>query len=449
MPATALTRAASRLTCVLSLLVLAATQAAWGQALPSLESYVKRADPSYACVPVSRNQSPAGSIDRLALTSQTWRGVPWKHDLTIYTPEPLEHKETVLLFITGGSNEGPARDRESQLAILLARLCGARVAVLPQVPNQPLMDGKKEDDLISFTFVEFMKSGDPDWPLLQPMAKSAVAAMNAIQARGEELGQPVKNFVVTGASKRGWTTWLSGAMDDRVIGIAPMVIPILNLKAQTEYQKSSWGHYSEQIDDYVHRGLMQVFDSPRGKLLWGLVDPYTYLDRITEPVLEINGTNDRYWTVDAASVYWNDIKAPHAIVYLPNAGHGLDQNRPYAIQTLGAFFRHVVTAKPLPKLGWTWTESPEGVRLDVTSEPSPKSVAFWTAESGSKDFRESPWTAGPLAPGADRMSHTVARDGEKFRVVLGDLAYEIDGIEYHLSTQIRIVDPKSKARAAD
>lgn len=431
------------------MVVLFPGQHAGAQEQPALDRYVAARDRSFACEPIELTRTPAGTIDRLRLTSQTWRGMPWRHDLTIYTPEPLEHADTVLLFITGGRNESQPRERDRELAITLAKLCGARVAVLPQVPNQPLFDGKFEDDLISHTFIEFMNSGEPDWPLLLPMAKSAVAAMDAVQQRGEALGQPVKSFVVTGASKRGWTTWLAGAMDDRVIGIVPMVIPILNLKAQTEYQKESWGRYSEQIDDYVSKGLLQVFGTERGDLLWRLVDPHTYLDRITEPVLEINGTNDRYWTVDAANLYWEDVRAPHAIVYLPNAGHGLDQNTSYATQTLGAFFRSVATGQPLPKLQWSYSDGIDSVELEIQAEPAPKSVRFWTAESATKDFRESRWTPSAPEAGAERMTTTVPRSDSRYQVVLGDLAYELDGIEYHLSTQIRIVDPKSKPRATD
>jgi pimeloyl-ACP methyl ester carboxylesterase len=81
-------------------------------------------------------------------------------------------------------------------------------------------DGLVEDGLIAHTFVEFAKTGDVTWPLLVPMVKSVVAGMTAAQAAAaDRWGIEVDGFVTTGASKRGWTTWLSAAIDERVKGL--------------------------------------------------------------------------------------------------------------------------------------------------------------------------------------------------------------------------------------
>ena len=94
----------------------------------------------------------------------------------------------------------------------VAKKNSAVVAIIWQIPNQPLYDDLTEDELISFTLHNFRNDGDFTWPLLFPMVKSAVRAMDAVQEFSKEtLQHDIASFVVTGASKRGWTTWLTGA----------------------------------------------------------------------------------------------------------------------------------------------------------------------------------------------------------------------------------------------
>ncbi|MFO0892183.1 MAG: PhoPQ-activated protein PqaA family protein [Isosphaeraceae bacterium] len=409
-----------------------------------LDDYVKKPDPSFAWKQTSNHTTEAGKVHSLELTSQVWQGITWTHDLTIYEPSEVTYPDAVLLFIGGGSTGGKPDDKDHRLAFGLARVTGSRVAMLRQVPNQPLLGDKKEDALISETFVRYLETKDANWPLLFPMVKSAVRAMDAVQAWARNKGLPeVKRFVVTGGSKRGWTTWLTGAVDPRVVGIAPMVIVMLNMGLQGPNQIEVWGNYSEQIEDYVRRGLMERAKTPEGTQLWKMVDPYTFRDRLSIPKMLINGTNDRYWTLNALDLYWNDLKDPKYVVELPNAGHGLENHREWAINGLGAFFRHVVTGRPMPKLSWALSGSSPGTRtLKVEADPAPLSARLWTTTSSSRDFRESRWTSAPLQVGTC-LTAELQPPASGQLAAFAELEYETDGIRYHLTTTF--VEPAAKS----
>ena len=404
-------------------------------AAADLDDYVKKPDAAFSWKETSTHTTPAGTLHTLALSSQVWQGITWNHELTIYEPAELTYPDSALLFITGGGTGGKAGDDDHKQAFALTKATGARVAVLHQVPNQPLLGDKTEDTLIAETFVRYLETKDKNWPLLFPMVKSAVKAMDAVQAWAIAQGKgEVKRFVVTGASKRGWTTWLTGAVDHRVIAIAPMVIVMLNMGKQGPNQLDVWGQYSEQIDDYVKRGLMERAKTSEGTELWSMVDPFTYRDRLAIPKFLINGTNDRYWTLNALDLYWNELRGPKHLVELPNAGHGLEVNRDWAINGLGAFFRHSVTGRPMPALSWSMKNpaSKEGM-LTVQADPAPIAARLWTATAGNRDFRESKWTSSPLEAGTT-ITATIAKPSAGNLAALAELEYLIDGLPYHLTT---------------
>jgi PhoPQ-activated pathogenicity-related protein len=407
-------------------------------ATAGLDDYVKRDDPAFSWAVTGADRTPDGTVYHFKFTSQVWQGIPWEHQLRVHEPAEVAHPDSVLLFITGGDKDSRYRPEDGATGFHLARLCGARVAVLPQVPNQPLLGEKKEDTLIAETFVRYLETKDENWPLLFPMVKSAVKAMDAVQQWAEKEGKPaVSRFVVTGASKRGWTTWLTGATDRRVVAIAPMVIDTLNMKAQKALSIESWGKFSEQIDDYTSRGLTEKFDDPDGRVLWKMVDPYSYRDRLTLPKLLINGSNDRYWPLGALNIYWDDLSGPKSVVYLPNAGHNLAVNRDYALNGIGAFFRHAIGRKTWPQVSWQHTDGGDTLGLAVKSTPAPKSAQLWVARSDTRDFRDSTWEPTRLTAADAGITGSVPRPEKGFVALFGDLEYQVDGIPYHLSTQVR------------
>jgi len=190
------------------------------QGSPSeLKDVVLAPDPTTAWSRKSSDQDV-----NLKLTSQTWKGGAWTHEVVIIGFDRASTKDAAVLYITG---DGPDPKEIDQLRRLSTQ-AGLPVVILNNVPNQPI-NGQREDELIASTIEKYMESGDHTWPLLFPMTKSAIACMDMAEAWSAEEGRPIKRFVVAGASKRGWTTWLTAATGDkRVIGFAPMVFDMLS-----------------------------------------------------------------------------------------------------------------------------------------------------------------------------------------------------------------------------
>jgi PhoPQ-activated pathogenicity-related protein len=409
------------------------------QQLPLL-AYVAQKDDAFSWQKVSSDRSPLGvTFHELRLTSQRWKGMVWRHTLLIAQP-PKVATDLALLVIAGGETDSRGDSQSRLLTSAAAIQLQALVAVLYAVPNQPLFDGLVEDDLIAHTFVKFLETGDLQWAALLPMTKSAVKAMDAVQQFAQkELNLTVNGFVVTGASKRGWTTWLTAVADpQRVKGIAPMVYDNLNIPAQMRHQREVFGGYSEQISEYTQRGLTDLADTEKARPLVQLIDPYAYLDRLTMPKLIINGTNDRYWALDAANFYFDDLRGEKYILYVPNSGHGLeDVGR--VVRAVMAFFDYLAQRLTFPKLQWTWTPKDGGMTLTVRSDPMPKQVLLWRATAPTKDFRDAKWESQELTATDGAFLFTLTPPEKGYAAAFAELVYEGNNRTYSLCTTIRIV----------
>jgi PhoPQ-activated pathogenicity-related protein len=416
-----------------------AKEPAVGELPTELNDYVSAKDDAFAWKIRATNQRNGCLVYDIDLTSQVWQGITWKHAMSAFVPDDVRHTDTVLLFITGGSTGGRPRDEDLAMGAKLATLAQMPVAFLHQVPNQPLLGNRTEDDLISETFLRYLDTKDPKWPLLFPMVKSAVRAMDALEQIAEqEHGVEIERFVVTGGSKRGWTTWLSAVADERVAGIAPIVIDTLNFRPQMKHQMDTWGQYSEQIADYTSKGLVDVMEKKPEIPLWRWVDPYTYRSKLALPKLLINGTNDRYWVIDALNLYWDDLVGEKHVMYVPNAGHGLDDGKEAALTTLAVFAQHVAEGKSLPNLIWQHDDDGDRMRLMVQSKPAPQSVRLWVAKSDDKDFRPDRWNASEISAKGDGsyVAH-VDKPASGHVAFFAEATYEYGPAKYNLSTQIR------------
>jgi PhoPQ-activated pathogenicity-related protein len=261
----------------------------------------------------------------------------------------------------------------------------------------------------------------------------------------------LKSFVVAGASKRGWTSWLTGAADPRVKAIAPCVIDMLNFGKQLPHQIQSFGKPSEMVHDYTDRGLIPIPDSPAAKKLWAMVDPWMYRAKYTMPKLIVLGSNDPYWPQDALNLYWNDLKGDKWVLYVPNAGHGLDEVHPdgrkdrnRVLSTLSHYARCETLNEPMPKMTWTHTDDNDRMKLTVTCDPAPKAVRLWVADAKTRDFRKSRWEQKPATLDKGTAIGEVDRPTDGWRTFYAECEFEADGQPFYLSTQLRMAEAGKK-----
>ncbi len=399
----------------------------------ALADYVNTDDGSYACTLRSTQDETIAGIGAytyysIDMTSQTWRSASevdqpvWRHWLNIYVPQlpaaAISH--TATLLIDGGNNHSfdTPPDPSEPLAVIALSL-GSIVVDLTDIPSEPLTftgetSSRSEDEIIAYSFDKFLNNvgepGNDTWPLLVAMTKSAVKAMDTVQAFVPDAADvTVDDFLVTGYSKRGWTTWLTAAVDDRVRAIIPGVFDNLNQGPQMVHQYNVYGFFSEAVQAYNDEHIFDRIVTPQGAELSLIEDPYRYLNngRFDDmPKLLINSAGDEFFASDSAQFYIHDIPGETYLLYLPNVGHGLDGDLgadSQVVKSTITFTDAILNGRPLPE--YSWTVAQDG-SIHVQTGTEPMEVRLWQATNpDSRDFRHilTPsvvWTSEVLQPAA-------------------------------------------------
>lgn len=363
--------------------------------MTALDRYVATPDSNYKYELVNTFEGKGTTGYVLSLTSQQWLTEAevdkpvWSHWLTIVVPDKVKSK-TALMVISGGSNKDTAPKGGNVMLHTIAAGTHAITCELSNIPSEPLTfvddkKGRSEDSIIAYTWDKYLKTGDEKWPLRLPMTKAVVRAMDTVQvfcASAQGGKHKVETFVPAGASKRGWTTWTVGLVDKRAIAIMPAVIDMLNIVPSFRHHKEVYGGWAPAIDDYEHMGVMDWMETPEYAALMKIVEPYSYLDRLTMPKLIVTSCGDQFFLPDSWRFYLNDLKGPTYLRSVPNTGHSLNAT---VFQTLQAFFGAIANKEPIPEYHWTFVDDAT-VRVETKSKPT--SVKLYQATNPkARDFR--------------------------------------------------------------
>lgn len=361
----------------------------------ALDGYVNTADDAFAFEPAGTREFRGGTVHGFILTSQRWQDESrveqplWRHAVQVFVPAEQRARHAVLYIDGGSSRTQPlAQDLFSGAMEQISTQLGAVVVRLTNVPNQPFVfaDGRArwEDDTIAESWKLALEANDESLILQLPMVKSAVAAMDMTdQLAGEGLFDPPAGYMVTGASKRGWTTWLTAAVDTRVSAIAPLVIDILHMEKVFPQQKAAYGFYAPPLRDYTSRGLIGLLGTPDAERLIAVVDPFRYRDRLTMPKYVVNAANDEFFLLDGSRFSYDDLPGPKGLWVVANAGHAVI-TRPDVVPSVVAFFDMVERNEPLPETEFSLQDGT--VRFSASDDPA-RVLSYRAVNETARDFR--------------------------------------------------------------
>ncbi|HXM97278.1 MAG TPA: PhoPQ-activated pathogenicity-related family protein [Candidatus Dormibacteraeota bacterium] len=432
---------------------LGAVQAASSET--ALDRYVHAPDAAfnYQCVKTLRG--PGYTTYVLDMTSQSYltegevnRPV-WKHWVTIVKPDKVK-TDVGLLFIGGGDNGDAPPEKPDPLAAEIAAMSGAVVAQVSMVPNQPLIFSgetreRSEDAIIAYTWDKFLRTGEEKWPLRLPMTKAAVRAMDAVSgflSTGQGGKVKVDKYVVTGESKRGWTTWTTAAVDRRVIAIMPMVIDVLNIVPSMAHHYRVYGSFSSELDDYAQAGIMQWSGTAEYQKLMQIEEPFQYRERLTMPKYIINASGDQFFVPDSWQFYFDQLPGEKYLRYVPNADHGVRDHSDVG-ESISAFFGSVVAQTKRPN--FTWRIEKDGT-IVVDSTTRPMAVKLWAATNPeARDFRlekiGAVYTSRELSPtGPGHYAATVHAPPKGYTAYFIELTYPSAGkYPFKFTTGVKVL----------
>ena len=396
------------------------------------DAYMTRHEPVYKWRDTGHRVTKllfGGQATILNVTSLTWldeeravgpTGAVWTHQVAVVVPKKLTTTNVSMAVLNGGCNEdhyhngtGPAppdaTDEYLALADALAYNTGAIAIVVYQLPNcrivypsDPQQTPREEDAMIAWAWYEYIQDPkhDPEWLPRLPMAKAGFQCMRAVQEwTAQEKLADIKGWIVAGASKRGWTTWMVGAADCptcvNIVGIAPLVPIVPDLVNEIHRQWMSYGGFTWAFTDYLAVNFTQLLDGPQFASALQIIDPMYYYERLARlPKVIVLSSDDEFMQFDWSDIWYDDLLGEKHLLIPPNSEHSLATGIPEIIECMTAFFSSVAhgqTAAERPSFDYAYDNTTGALSVSFPPGVEHGKVVLRHAQSMSTTRRDFRW----------------------------------------------------------
>jgi hypothetical protein len=204
------------------------------------------------------------------------------------------------------------------------------------------------------------------------------------------------------------------------------------------HQVEAWGSPSEEIRPYTDLGLDRILASPEGADLRQIVDPFSYRAKLTQPKLVILATNDEYFPLDSANLYYDGLREPKYLLYLPNEPHSVSGYGP-VVRGVRALHEAAGGGDPLPQVEWEHRAGDGTLMLCVRTEPEARRVRLWRAVSADRDLRDAPWQPVAESPGSP-VRFVLPEPAQGYVAFFGEAGFGARRRAFALSTSL---DPRA------
>ena len=394
-----------------------------------LDDYVSKPEPDYAWRDTGKSVWPlafGGRAHLLNVTSLSWLDtskamvVPknggantsvWTHQVAVVVPKTLTVTNVSIAVLTGGcvgDADPTLTDEYLELADKISANTGAIAVVVYQIPNCPMVypsdpSGRKrqEDAMIAWAWYQYLQRDDhdPEWLPRLPMAKAGFQCMRAVGewAKQQSIAE-IGGWVVSGASKRGWTSWMVGAATNadpnavNIVGLAPLVPIVPNIVAEVHRQWRSYGGFTFAFDDYTAVNFTTYLDGAQFGVATRIMDPMYYGERLARlPKVVVLSSDDEFMQFDWSDIWYDALTGDKHLLIAPDSEHSLASGIPEVVETISATFNAIAAGRPLPSFAYARDNATGALSVTLPAGVPHGKVVLRHAQTLTSERRDFRW----------------------------------------------------------